>query len=291
MNIEALRSFLHVTESGSFSLAALKIGVMQSTVSARIHSLEEELGASLFSRSKSGVVPTAAGREFKAYAEKIVQNWDQARQQVGLPKGYSGIFRLGGPVTLQDDLSIAWVAWMKRHAPHVALQIEAARSEVLTEAILSGTLDAGIMYLPMHRPGLVVDVLLHENLTLIAHAEAAADWRSHYVRVEWGDDFRGGFSEAFPDLPAPVLSVGLGALGLKYVLALKGAAYLPQSLVAGRLAAGELVAVAGAPVFRRPIYIVYPAKPREPETQHLALEGLRSLAAMPGDAPRDQDDA
>ncbi|WP_434106166.1 LysR family transcriptional regulator [Paraburkholderia caffeinilytica] len=280
MNLDAVRSFLDVAETGSFSLAAARVSVMQSTVSGRIQSLEDELGCLLFNRGRSGAELTPAGQEFRAYAEKIVQTWDQARQQVALPPGYSGIFRFGGPVALQDRLSVAWVLWMKEHAPGIALQLEGGYSDVLTENLSSGILDAAIMYLPRRRSGLVIEELLQENLVPVQHPELSGSWHEQFVSVDWGHDFRASYSQAFPGAPAPALSVGLGALGLQYVLALKGAAYLPLGLVAPLLADGRLSEVPEAPVFRRPIYLVYPSRSRSPELLEVALSGLRHLATI-----------
>ena len=61
MNLDAIRSFLHVSETGSFSVAAQRLGVMQSTISGRIQALEEELGCLLFSRGRGGAELTPAG--------------------------------------------------------------------------------------------------------------------------------------------------------------------------------------------------------------------------------------
>lgn len=279
MNLDTLRSFLDVAETGSFSLAAARDGVMQSTVSGRIQSLEQEIGCLLFSRGRGGAELTSAGQDFRGYAEKIIQTWSQARQQIALPAGYVGSFRLGGPVSLQDRLSITWVLWMKRNAPDIALHLEAGYSDVLTEGVASGMMDAAIMYLPRQRPGLVVETLFQEDLILVRHSELSGSWQENLVFVDWGPEFRAGFNLAFSNVGAPTLSVGLGALGLQYVQALKGAAYLPRGLVSPLLADGKLVAVADVPVFRRPVYIVYPTRGRDQALLEKVVSGLRELAS------------
>lgn len=279
MNLDAIRSFLHVAETGSFSLAATRLRVMQSTISGRIQTLEEELGCLLFSRGRGGAELTPAGLDFRAHAEKIVQTWDQARQQVALPPGYTGTFRFGGPVALQDRLNIAWVLWMKQHAPGIALQLEAGYSDVLIDSIASRMMDAAMMYLPRQRPGLVIEEFRQEDLVLVRHPDLTGPWQANFVFIDWGHEFRTSYSEAFPDIAAPAISVGLGALGLQYLLALKGAAYLPLGMVRPLIAEGRLAGVAEAPAFRRPIYLVYPTQSRDPDLLALALSGLRQVAA------------
>ena len=55
--------FLKVVETGSFTRAAQELDYTQSAVSQMVHSLEEELSATLLLRSKSGVTLTADGEE------------------------------------------------------------------------------------------------------------------------------------------------------------------------------------------------------------------------------------
>jgi DNA-binding transcriptional LysR family regulator len=277
MNFDALRSFLDVADTGSFSLAASRVKVSQSTVSTRISVLEEHLGVQLFRRSRGGVELTPAGHEFRPQAEQIVDLWNQARLRLALPKGYDAIFRLGGPVALQEWLSLSWILWMKQSAPSAALQLDAGTSDVLCDRLVMRRLDAAIMYLPQHRPGLVVEELYREHLVLVRHPDLKDDWAANYVAVDWGAEFTIQFSQAFPQAAAPTISVGVGALGLQYVFALKAAAYLPLSLLGDALREGRLARIEEAPVFQRPVYLVYPAQSRDAGLLDIATQGLRRL--------------
>lgn len=279
MQLDSIRSFLHVAETGSFSVAAQRLKVMQSTITGRIQALEKELGCVLFRRGRSGAELTPAGRDFRIHAEQIVQSWDRARHHTALPEGFTSTFRFGGPVSLQDELNIAWVLWMKKNVPFVALQMEAGYSDVLTEAIASHMMDAAVMYLPRQRPGLTIEELLREDLVLVRHPELAGSWQENFIAVNWGYEFGAEFIQAFPQTPPPSLTVGLGALGLQYLLALNGAAYLPLSLTRPLLADGRLKPVEDAPVFKRPVYLVYSAQPHDPGLLSMALDGLRAVAA------------
>jgi len=62
MDIDQARTFLAIAAHGSFLEAAKRLHVTQSTVSARIHNLESDLGAQLFVRNRSGASLTSAGR-------------------------------------------------------------------------------------------------------------------------------------------------------------------------------------------------------------------------------------
>ncbi|MHC4816081.1 MAG: LysR family transcriptional regulator, partial [Planctomycetota bacterium] len=84
--------------------------------------------------------------------------------------------------------------------------------------------------------------------------------------------------QAFPEMASPAISVGLGALGLQYILENGGSGYFPLRLVRPLLAARRLHRVRQAPEFRRPAYVVYPADPSDDELLQLALSGLRQVA-------------
>ena len=96
MDTELARTFLTVVETGNFINAAERLHVSQSTVSTRIHTLEEQLGCSLFVRNKAGTTLTSAGRQFQRHASTLVRTVEQARHDVGIPKGFSGTLTIGG---------------------------------------------------------------------------------------------------------------------------------------------------------------------------------------------------
>jgi len=80
MDIEQARTFLAITAHGSFLEAARQLHLTQSTVSARIHRLEGELGTRLFVRNRSGASLTPSGRRFLEYANaRVVEPLPRAR--------------------------------------------------------------------------------------------------------------------------------------------------------------------------------------------------------------------
>ena len=65
MNIAALQTFLTILEQGSLVRASERLHVTQSTITARLKALEQDLGQTLINRHKSGVTPTAPGLRLK----------------------------------------------------------------------------------------------------------------------------------------------------------------------------------------------------------------------------------
>ena len=124
MDINLTRTFIEIADSGSFVGAAHRLNVTQSTVSARIRNLEDQLGRRLFVRKKSGAVLTPAGEQFQRYALTMVHVWEQARHHIAMPLGYEEILSIGGQVSLWDGLLTKWLAWMRNAAPEVSIQAE-----------------------------------------------------------------------------------------------------------------------------------------------------------------------
>jgi DNA-binding transcriptional LysR family regulator len=281
MNLEHVRTFLEVAATGSFGRAAEHLNVTQSTVSTRVQALEDSLDRVLFVRGRSGAALTAAGQKFQHYAETMHRSWQQARREVALPAGFGGILSIGVQVSLWERLILDWIPWLREQAPDVALRIETDYSQSLMRQLSDGLLDVGIMYAPRTSAGLTVEKLLEEKLVLVSTTKRSVrdDWVSDYVFVNWGDDFQAAHDEAFPDMQAPAIAVGLGAMGLQYILANGGSGYFPLRVVRSLLAAGRLHRVARAPSFRRPAYMVYAREATDPERLDFALDGLRRIAA------------
>lgn len=281
MNLGHIKTFLEIATCGNFNRAARNLNVTQSTVSARIKTLEESLGRRLFIRAHSGVELTDAGRRLRQYATGMQRLWQQAQQAVTLPPGYRAVLGLGAQVSLWERLILQWIPWMRRKASDVALRVEADYSTSLMRQLSDGVLDIGVMYEPRQTPGLVIETLLEETLVLVSTKErdVSSGWIEDYVFVDWGDVFRATHGEAFPDMETPAVSVGLGTLGLQYILENGGSGYFPMRVVRPLIEAGRLYRLAGAPVARRPAYMVYTAHSRDDALLTLALDGLRQIAA------------
>ena len=279
MDIEQVRTFLEIAETGTFVKAAERLHITQSTASMRIKALEESLGRPLFQRSKAGAQLTAAGQQFRRYATTLVRAWQQARQDVALPPGFQAVLGIGGQYSLWDRLLIRWLPWIRKAVPDVAVRGEVGTPETLIRQLGEGLLDIAAMYAPQSRTGFVIEPLFNDRLVMVSSekGESAAIGR-RYLFVDWGPAFLAGHSRAFPDFATPAVSLSIGALGLAYVLENGGTAYFPIRMVRPHLEGGRLHLVVSAPEFRRPAYAVYPqASAQEPLFQ-LVLGGLRDLA-------------
>jgi DNA-binding transcriptional LysR family regulator len=279
MDIELARTFLEIVSTGSFVEASERLHVAQTTVSARIRLLEQQLGRQLFHRNKSGASLTAAGEQFLRYAPTFVQLWQRARQQVAVPPGHRTMITVGSEVSLWQPLLLDWVLWMRASLRDVAVRVHVDVPQDLVNLVAAGIVDVAIMYAPAHRPGLKVDLLMEEELVLVTtDAGAAGADAIEYVHVDWGPDFAMHHGVSFPDT-VPGLVANLGPLALGYVLAAGGSGYFRMQVVEPYLESGRLHLVPDAPRFAYPVYVVRSAN-ADDEVLAPALAGLRDLQAI-----------
>ncbi|NGZ85263.1 LysR family transcriptional regulator [Duganella sp. SAP-35] len=98
--ISAMRSFVRVYESGSFSVAATHLALGQPAVSKSIAQLEEKLATKLFLRSTRGLTPTDAARTFYEHAVRTLDEAELALKAVrGEPASLTGRLRVSGTIT------------------------------------------------------------------------------------------------------------------------------------------------------------------------------------------------
>ena len=290
MDIELARTFLAIVEAGSFVRAAERLNVTQTTVSARVRSLEDQLRRPVFIRNKAGATLTAAGEQFLRFAPTLVQVWERARHEVAIPAGRRAVLAIGGELSLWNPLLLAWMVWMRNNAADVALRTQVGLPDGLLRQVSDGVLDLAVVYTPRHIPGLKVEMIMEEELVLVTTDVTVSDVSDpDYVYVDWGEDFAAHHGMSFPQFSDPGLFVGLGPLALDYIVQVGGAGYFRRRAVLPFLASGRLKVISKAPIFTHPVYAVY-AERVDSDVLGLAVEGLRELAADNGAQDRPWDE-
>ncbi|ABV94723.1 HTH-type transcriptional regulator [Dinoroseobacter shibae DFL 12 = DSM 16493] len=277
MDITLIRTFLEVAATGSFVNASDRLFVTQSAVSLRIQRLEDTLGKPLFSRSKSGAELTPAGRAFEPYALSLLKVWEEARQQVGVPEGFTQSLTLGAQYSLWPRLGFPWIDGLRAAAPTLSLRAELGMPDRLTRFLIEGVIQAALVYTPHLRPGLAARNLMEEDLVLVASWQAGLDdLATRYVFVDWGPEFHHAHTLALPELTNPGLTLALGAMARDYLLSRQAAAYLPARAIAADLEAGRLHLVPDAPRFPYPVWVVWREDVPTPlrETADTALDTI-----------------
>ncbi|MFC7739307.1 LysR family transcriptional regulator [Roseomonas sp. GCM10028921] len=277
MDIELARTFLAIVATGSFVRAAERLHLSQTTVSARVRALEEQLRRQVFVRSKAGASLTPAGEQFLRHAPALVQLWERARHQVAVPAGRRTVLAIGGEFSLWDMLLLPWLVWMRSSAADVALRVLVGLPEDLMDQVGQGVLDVALVYEPRYRPGLKVELVAEEKLVMVSTPPRFGCGRADYVEVDWGPSFARQHGSGLPVKAEPGLFVSLGPLGLGYILEVGGSGYFRLGAVQSHLESGRLVLVKDAPEFFYPTHAVY-AEESDADLIQTAITGLRHVA-------------
>jgi DNA-binding transcriptional LysR family regulator len=258
MDITLIKTFLEVSSTGSFGGAAARLSVSQSAVSLRIQRLEESLGCELFHRSKAGAEQTPAGREFERYALSILNNWEEARQQVSIPEGFTRSLSIGAQYSLWTRLGFRMVDGLRIMMPDLSLRAELGSPDQLTRLMVEGIVQFALMYTPSLRPGLTAWPALEEELVLVASwpNPKREDLPGRYVFVDWGPEFIHIHARHFPELSAAGLTFSLGGLTAEFISRRNYGAYLPARYAKRYIDSGTLYRVEGAPTIPFPVWAI-----------------------------------
>ena len=278
MDINLARTFLTVADTGSFIEAARKMNITQSTVSARIKSLEEHLNKALFERSKSGAALTTAGEQFRRHALALVRVWQHAQLDVSGSDKHRDRLSVGAPMSLWDGFLLKWLAWLRTNIPDIAVAALAQPQSVVTQRMLEGTLDLAVVYRPIQLAGIVTEHLFDEEFAMVTSVAPGARRSSHdYALLDWGPEFELEHAAEFPELLHPDISLSIGAIGVEYLLAAPASGYCPMRLVKNHIARGRLRVPKRTRRFHHPVYMIYP-EVRDEEAYEPILGALRREA-------------
>ena len=278
MDIDLARTFINIVHTGSFIAAAERLHVTQTTVTARIHNLESQLGCQLFTRNRAGAKLTDNGERFLRYASQLVQTWDAARRDLSLTQGLDDQIAIGGEVSLGTPLMLKWARELHNELPSHAVRVEVADGADLQERLELGLIHAAIVYRPEYRVGIQVEQLLEEKLIQVASVARPEP----YFYVDWGPDFRKQHDIAMPENARAALSFNLGPLALQYLLQCGGSGYFRTRVTQEYVDKGLLTRVQHAPEFSYPVYLVYRRNSKS-ASLNKALTILRALAKEQSD--------
>ncbi|CAM4453071.1 LysR substrate-binding domain-containing protein [Myxococcus xanthus] len=167
MELRHLRYFSAVADTLHFGRAARRVHVSQPTLSQQIRQLEEELGAPLFERARSGVRLTQAGELFRTYASRALEDVDAGRVAVGALRGLTtGALRVGYPPSMRGVVLPALAAVLRRHSGLV-LSAEEAVVRRVERRLADGRLDVGLGYAPARSPDLEAEPVFDSKLALV----------------------------------------------------------------------------------------------------------------------------
>lgn len=172
MQIESLKVFCDLNETGNFTKAASINGVTQSAVSQQITSLERHFNVRLIERSKKKFALTREGQALYDASKQIVQTYESLQHQIQKIKNIvSGTIRIATIYSIGlHELPPYQRAFLKKH-PTVNLSVEYRRASQLYEDILDNTADIGLVAYPQKDNRFETISLRADLLVIICHPE------------------------------------------------------------------------------------------------------------------------
>ena len=129
--LDAMRTFVRVVESGSFSQAARDLNVSQPTVSKQLAALEARLGTQLLARNSRTLAVTPAGQDYYEDTLRILQDLDLAEERVAAGQSApSGLVRVTLSPAFGRMLVIPRLAAFRETFPDVSVEMEVSGRHV-----------------------------------------------------------------------------------------------------------------------------------------------------------------
>lgn len=168
MDLGQIEAFVQVAQHRSFSKAADALFLTQPSVTARIQSLERDLGEALFERNGRGVRLTEMGSTFLPYARRALKALQEGRDALeGMRNLDIGTLKLGSALTVS---TYVLPKILKRYCstyPGVEVSVHTGRSEQVLQMVLSDDVHCALER-TVHHPEIVTIPLYEDDLVLVA---------------------------------------------------------------------------------------------------------------------------
>ena len=135
-DIDDLRIFVEVADTGGLTTAARRLGIAKSIVSRRLQRLEAEIGVQLLARNTRGASLTEAGATFREHAARVCAELDAARETLSPEGELRGRLRIAAPLSFgATHVAPVLAAMAKRHP---LLHIHTSYSDHIVDLLAEG---------------------------------------------------------------------------------------------------------------------------------------------------------
>lgn len=171
MDFDQLTTFVEVAKQGSFSRAGQKVFRSQSAVSAQIRQLEQEYGEKLLDRAGKSVRLTPAGEKLFEYAGRLLALRNESLRAVADQASHPrGVLVIGA-----NEATCLYVlpdvfANYHRLYPDVQISIYRNFSRKILHQVEDGSIDVGIVTLPVKSPSLRVHPIFRDRIQVMMSA-------------------------------------------------------------------------------------------------------------------------
>ena len=269
--LSQIEAFVEIARTRNMSRAAEALYLTQPALTARLHRLEDDVGARLFVRTPRGMKLTEAGEAFLPHAVKALDSLADGRRLVNaFERGGAGRLALGAAPAVSTYVLPQILKRFTIGHPRVSVSVRTGHSEEVLELVLREQVDIGLVRALRH-PDIVTTPLYEDRLVLVTDAahrfaartgirleEIAREQLVLFDRTSSYTELTNALFRGAGVQPESVMELDNIDAAKKMVQEGFGVALLPQSAVAGELEAGILsrVEVEDAEPVRRQIVAV-----------------------------------
>lgn len=167
MEYEQMETFLLVAKTKSFSRAAERLHVAQTTVSVRIQQLERQIGRRLIDRNTRSLELTEAGKSLYPYIVRVMDLINEGKSVVELSNRYKGRLIIGGLNSLWDQTFSNYLTSFKNQYPDIAIKVVGGHTDEIYSKIKDGTIDIGFVSAAAPNHNFETEPLYNEGIILV----------------------------------------------------------------------------------------------------------------------------
>ncbi|QQZ09737.1 cidABC operon transcriptional activator CidR [Heyndrickxia vini] len=172
MDVQHLKYFVAVAKEGNFTKAAQKLYVSQPTISKMVKSIEEELGVVLFDRTGKQAKLTDAGEVILVQAQNIIRSFENLSSELDdLMQLKKGNIHIGLPPMVGSRFFPKVIQEFHKKYPHITVQLVEDGAKRVERDVGNGTLDLGVVVLPVSEEIFHTFSFVNENLMLLTHPD------------------------------------------------------------------------------------------------------------------------
>jgi DNA-binding transcriptional LysR family regulator len=198
MDIQNLEAFLYVARERSFTRAAAALFLTQPSVTARIQTLEQEIGRPLFDRRTRTVRLTEAGEALMPYAVRAIELLKEGSAAAREAEGHGSVL-IGATVSAATAILPDLLDAFRGERPETRIVVRYGHSNEVLELLRDGLVDVGFVVRPLHEPMISVEPLLSEEIVLVIPPHHRLSRRQGLrarhlagetlIAMQWGEGF------------------------------------------------------------------------------------------------------
>lgn len=179
-DVADLKLFVHIAELGHLTKGAKSAALSPSAASARLKSLEGQLGSRLFYRESRGLALTPAGELLLRHARVILRQFEHVKSDFSIHStDTAGHIRIFANTTAITEVLPQVLARFMGERPEVTVDLQERTTREVVRGILDAAADIGIVAGPIGSPGLESRCFSTDRLVLVTPASHPLNrWRS-----------------------------------------------------------------------------------------------------------------